>query len=80
MVSRLFSEADSMTFDDVCKIVFNMEAVEKSASVISGSDMNDRKNNWSDVKDHRLVHNVTVQRPVYYVTPPFSDNSFLAAY
>lgn len=39
MVSRLLSEADTMTFDDACKIIFDMEAVEKSTNIISGNDV-----------------------------------------
>jgi hypothetical protein len=39
IVSRLLSEPDTMTFEGACKIVFDMEAVERSTKVISNNDV-----------------------------------------
>lgn len=39
VVSRLLSEPDSMTFEQACKIVRDMEAVDKSANIISGNEL-----------------------------------------
>ena len=37
MVSRLLSEKDTMSFDEACSIIFEMEAVEQSTLVMAGS-------------------------------------------